>query len=104
ESMLLTVGRIVRPHGIRGEVVVEVLTDEPEQRYAVGAELVVQPARESVPPVLTVVSRRPHQGRYLLAFRELPDRTAAERVRGVLLQVDSAEVPLPEDPDEFLDH
>ena len=102
--MLLTVGRIVRPHGVRGEVVVEVLTDEPERRYAVGAELMVEPLRQSVPPVLTVASRRPHQGRYLVSFEELPDRNAAENARGVLLRVDSADVPLPEDPDEFLDH
>src|SRR5690606_40753461 len=43
--MLLTVGRVVRPHGVRGEVVVEVRTDEPEQRYAEGAVLLAE--RES---------------------------------------------------------
>lgn len=102
--MLLTVGRIVRPHGVRGEVVVELLTDEPERRYVIGAELVVEPIREAVPSVLTVASRRPHQGRYLVTFEELPDRTAAERVRGLLLQVDRDQIPTPEDPDEFLDH
>ncbi len=42
--MLLVVGRIGRPHGIRGEVTVEVRTDEPEQRFAAGAVLVTDPA------------------------------------------------------------
>lgn len=102
--MQLTVGRIVRPHGVRGEVVVELSTDEPEQRFAIGAQLIVESAREAVPSVLTVASRRPHQGRYLVTFEELPDRTAAEGARGALLQVHRDQVPVPEDPDEFLDH
>src|SRR6266542_4994211 len=45
--MLLVVGQIVRPHGIRGEVVVDVRTDEPAQRFAAGSVLVTDPA---VPP------------------------------------------------------
>jgi 16S rRNA processing protein RimM len=103
--MLLTVGRIVRPHGVRGEVAVEVRTDEPAQRYAVGTSLVAQgPPGAGVPPTLTVQAQRPHQGRLIVAFREVPDRTAAEALRGVLLQVDSGAVPAPGDPDEFHDH
>jgi 16S rRNA processing protein RimM len=99
--MLLTVGRIVRPHGIRGEVLVEISTDEPAQRYAVGSTLVTD---RPLPPALTVDAQRPHQGRLIVAFREVPDRDVAETLRGVLLQVDSDAVPPPADPDEFHDH
>jgi 16S rRNA processing protein RimM len=99
--MLLTVGRIVRPHGVRGEVLVEISTDEPADRYAVGSTLVTD---RPVPSTLTVDTQRPHQGRLIVAFREVPDRDAAETLRGVLLRVDSDAVAAPADPDEFHDH
>jgi 16S rRNA processing protein RimM len=114
--VLLTVGRVVRPHGIHGEVIVELHTDEPEQRFAVGAELITgvrrpggaagetAPPPEGVPPRLTVAGCRPHLGRLIASFEEVEDRNAAEALRDVLLQVDSATVPPPEDPDEYRDH
>lgn len=99
--MLLTVGRVVRPHGVRGEVVVEVRTDEPEARYVPGAVL---QTGQVAPAALTVRSVRPHHGRLIVAFEGVPDRTAAEPLRGTLLQVDSDAVAAPSDPDEFHDH
>jgi 16S rRNA processing protein RimM len=120
--MLLVVGQIVRPHGIRGEVVVNVRTDEPEQRFAPGSVLVTdrgravpQPAsgpdagdapdgRWVAPPVLTVEAVRPHQGRLIVGFDGVHDRNLAEELRGVMLCVDSTDVPPSDDPDEFNDH
>ena len=104
--MLLTVGRVVRPHGVHGEVVVEVRTDEPAARYAVGAVLVAQPTGSvpAAPSTLTVVAARPHQGRLLVTFEGVSGRIAAEALRGVLLSVDSGAVAPPTDPDEFHDH
>jgi 16S rRNA processing protein RimM len=98
--MLLVVGQILRPHGIRGEVVVDVRTDEPEQRFAVGSVLVTDPPAAP----LTVAAARPHQGRLIVAFEGVPDRNVAEELRGTLLQVDSADLPPSTDPDEFSDH
>jgi 16S rRNA processing protein RimM len=111
--MQLIVGRILRPHGLRGELVVDVRTDEPEARFAVGSVLVTEPAaparREAagpvpVPPSLTIEAVRAHQGRLLVTFDGVYDRDLAENLKGVLLCVDSADVPPPEDPDEFHDH
>lgn len=99
--MLLVVGQIVRPHGVRGEVVVDVRTDEPEKRFAAGSVLHTDPA--SAGP-LTVASARPHQGRLLVLFEGISDRNAAETLRGVVLCVDSESLPALEDPDEFHDH
>jgi 16S rRNA processing protein RimM len=96
--VLLIVGQIVRPHGLRGEVIVDVRTDEPEQRFREGAVLVAGPS------TLTVTSARPHLGRLIVTFREVPDRAAAEMVRGQVLEVDSDSVEAPEDPEEFHDH
>jgi 16S rRNA processing protein RimM len=98
--MLLVVGQIVRAHGIRGEVVVDVRTDEPGQRFAVGSVLVTDPPTAP----FTVEAARPHQGRLIVTFEGVPDRTAAEHLRGVLLHVDSDAVPPSDDPDEFSDH
>ncbi|MEV8097314.1 ribosome maturation factor RimM [Kitasatospora sp. NPDC085879] len=99
--MQLVVGRIGRAHGIRGDVSVEVRTDEPELRLGPGAVLLTDPA--STGP-LTIESGRVHSGRLLLRFAGVKDRNAAEALRGTMLiaEVDPEETP--EDPDEYYDH
>ncbi|SEE19371.1 16S rRNA processing protein RimM [Streptomyces sp. 2112.3] len=99
--MQLVVARIGRAHGIKGEVTVEVRTDEPELRLAPGAVLATEPS--FVGP-LTITAGRVHSGRLLLRFEGVADRTAAEALRNTLLiaEVDPEEVP--EDPEEFYDH
>ncbi|MFF5209873.1 ribosome maturation factor RimM [Streptosporangium sp. NPDC000396] len=99
--MQLVVGRIGRPHGLRGDVSVEVRTDDPEKRFAPGATLATDPA--SAGP-LVVQSRRWHSGILLVRFEGVSDRNRAEELRGTTLVIDSADIPLPDDPDEFYDH
>ncbi|KIH97944.1 16S rRNA processing protein RimM [Streptomonospora alba] len=99
--MRLVVGLIGRAHGIRGEVAVEVRTDDPDARFAPGSLLHTDPER--VGP-LTVASVRRHAGRLLVRFKNAGDRSAAEGLRGTTLLVDSADVPPIGDPDEFHDH
>ena len=99
--MQLVVGRVGRAHGVRGEVSVQVRTDDPEGRFAPGTVLAIDPA--ALGP-LTVGSVRWHLGRLLVRFDGLDDRTRAEELAGALLLVDSAAVGTPEDPDEFNDH
>jgi 16S rRNA processing protein RimM len=99
--MQLVVGRISRPHGVRGELAVEVRTDDPELRLATGAVLATDPAGAGP---LTIASTRWHQGRLLVQFEGLDDRNDADQLRGVLLVIDSAELEDVADPDEFRDH
>lgn len=100
----LLVGVVLRPHGLRGELVVEVRTDSPEERFTAGAVLERAGADGTVTGALTVESARPHSGRLLVRFAEAPDRTAAEALRGVRLLVDPAALPPTGDPDEFHVH
>ncbi len=93
------VGRVGRPHGVRGEVSVDVRTDSPDERFAVGAQCA---AGDGL--ALTVASVRPHGGRLLVRFDGVDDRTAAEALRGTLLTVDVHRLPPTGDPDEFHDH
>jgi 16S rRNA processing protein RimM len=119
--MLLVVGHIGKPHGIRGEVLVTVRTDEPEERFVAGSVFTTEVPRDrrvstgpvsgnapgvpyQVPERLVLESLRWHQGRVIAQFEGIHDRSLAEALRGVLLQVDSAGVPPPDDPDEFHDH
>ncbi|GGJ76756.1 ribosome maturation factor RimM [Pilimelia anulata] len=114
--MHVIVGRIVRPHGIRGEVIVDVRTDEPEQRFTPGTALLTGTARGPapappatdgrwvVPERLRLRTVRPHQGRLLVTFDEVTDRDVAEEVRGVVLWVPVADIGAPADPDEYHDH
>ena len=100
----LLVGIVVRPHGLRGELVVDVRTDSPQERFAAGAVLTRAGADGVAAGVLTVESARPHSGRLLVRFAEAPDRDAAETLRGVRLLVDRDALPPTGDPDEFHVH
>jgi 16S rRNA processing protein RimM len=118
--MLLVVGQIGKPHGVRGEVLVTVRTDEPEERFTAGSVFTTEVPRDRrvstgpaapvpgapyrVPEKLTLESVRWHQDRLIARFEGVDDRTLAEALRGVLLQVDSSTVAAPDDPDEFHDH
>jgi len=97
----LVVARIGRAHGIRGEVTVEVRTDEPELRLAPGAVLATDPP--SAGP-LTIASGRVHSGRLLLRFEGIDDRNAAEALRNTLLIAEVDPDELPEEEDEFYDY
>jgi 16S rRNA processing protein RimM len=99
--MQLVVGRVIRPHGVRGEVLVEVRTDDPDVRLASGVVLATEPA-DAGP--LTVTAARWHSGRLLLSFDGVADRDEADQLRGVMLVVDSADLEDITDPDEFRDH
>jgi 16S rRNA processing protein RimM len=96
----VTVGRIGRPHGIRGAVVVGVRTDEPELRFAKGSRLDTEPA--SAGPLIVAGSRW-HSSELLVRFEGIGDRDAAAELRGTWLLVDSATLAPPDDPDEFRD-
>jgi 16S rRNA processing protein RimM len=105
--MRVIVGRIGRPHGIRGEVVIGVRTDEPDLRFAVGAVLDARSSPDGDDADgdrLTIASARWHSGQLLVAFAGTTDRTAAGELTGSWLSVDSSQLPETGDPDEFRDH
>ena len=99
--MQLVVGKIGRAHGIKGDVSVEVRTDEPEQRLGPGAVVLTDPA--TVGP-LTVETGKVHSGRLLLRFAGVNDRNAAEALRGTILISEVDPEDRPDDPEEFYDH
>ena len=93
----VAVGRVLRPHGLRGEVVVAVLTDAP-RRFDPGSALVL--TREGRPPLeLVVAARRAEasprvgQATVLLRFGGIEDREAAVALRGGWLEIDRSLVP-----------
>ncbi|RZT13588.1 16S rRNA processing protein RimM [Kribbella sp. VKM Ac-2569] len=98
--MLVTVGRIGRAHGIKGEVGIDVRTDEPDRRFADGATVVTD---AKVSRTLTIASSRWHSGKLLVKFAEVPDRTAAEQLRNLVIQCEIDEDERPEDPEEYYD-
>ena len=96
--MLVVVGRIGRPHGVRGAASIEVRTDEPDKRFAVGSHLITDTGLQ-----LTIASATWHSGRLLLTFDGYDDRTAVEQLRNQMVSVDRPEGERPEDPEEFYD-
>lgn len=97
-TVKLAVGRIGRPHGVRGEVTVEVRTDDPGARFRPGTVF----ATESGP--LVIEGARWHKEVLLLTVEGVTSRDAAEGLRDTLLFVEAAELPPTGDPDEFHDH
>jgi 16S rRNA processing protein RimM len=96
----LVVGRIGHAHGVKGEVSVEVRTDDPDRRYAAGSVLGTDPPERGP---LTVEGCRPHHGRLLVRFAGVADRDTAETLRGTLLVVD-AETSGGTEDGEWWDH
>lgn len=99
EPVEVVVGVLGRAHGLRGEVVIDLRTDEPDRRFTVGQVLKAENGQRS----FTVAAARHHSGRFLVAFDELPDRTAVEGARGTRLVLDVAGDERPSDDGEFYD-
>ncbi len=78
ERQTLEVGRIVKAHGLKGQVIVDLWTDRLE-RLDPGSQLL----SEKGP--LTVVSSGAHQDKFLVTFQEITDRNSSERWRGTVL-------------------
>jgi 16S rRNA processing protein RimM len=95
---LLEVGRVARPHGLRGEVVVTLVTNRLE-RLAPGSRLSASRVAVAPEDELVVVAAHPHGGRYLVRFAGVDTIEAAERLRDVVLFA-----PAVEDPDELFVH
>ena len=93
------IGRVIKPHGVRGEVVVDATTDDPKGRFAAGTVLEGRQTGKKLS--LTVKTMRPHQGRLLISFEEIPGRTEADSLRGVRF---FAEPVVDEEDDAYYDH
>lgn len=94
----VVVGRIGRAHGIKGQVAIDLRTDEPARRFVPGASLQLDDGRE-----LEVDTVSWHRGRLLLTFAGVPDRTAVEALRGRLLSTRVPADEQPSEPEEFFD-
>jgi len=111
--MELVVGRVVKAHGISGELVVDVRTDDPQGRFFAGNRLRLRGSRTGPRSTagtsasareVEVESARPHGARMLVRLAGVIDRDGADALRGNLFIVDSADLPPIDDPDEFYDH
>ena len=101
ENVTVVVGTIGKAHGLKGEVSLLVRTDIPEERFVKGAEFDVEGV-EGAPARLTLTSTRTQQGRWYVKFAEIPNRTAAESLRGADLTLElDREEEFEEDPDAW---
>ena len=103
--MELLVGRVVKAHGISGELVVEIRTDDPAARFASGSTLRAKGSRGLGPERSYVVDTvREHSGRLLVRLVGVATRDAADALRGSLFVVDSDDLPPIDEPDTYYDH
>lgn len=102
EPEFVLVGRVVKPHGLRGEVLVRALTENPE-RFSEGVELLLGPDLDSAVPV-TVEASRHHKDALLVYFDGFHSIEEAERLRDWLVFVDASELGELPDEDAFWEH
>jgi 16S rRNA processing protein RimM len=102
--MELVVGRVAKAHGVTGELVIDVRTDDPDSRFAPGNTLRGKASRGRPERSFVVESVRDHGARLLVRLAGVTDRDAAEALRGTLFVVDSDDLPPIAEPDEFYDH
>lgn len=88
----LEVGKIVNTHGIKGEVRVQSVTDFPDERYAKGAELVIERGKNDFIPVV-IASHRVHKSFDLLTFEGYPTINEVEQFKNSKLMVDESLIP-----------
>lgn len=92
---LLRVCRIGRAQGLKGEVTVRLFTDEPEERFAAGSQLYTQDGQT----VYTVQRSRVMNGRWIVKFEGIDDRTAAESINGTFLYCEAEDLETMMDED-----
>ncbi len=102
EAKFLLVGKIVKPHGIRGEVAVKSLTERPDLRFRPGSELYIG-ADESSLQKIVIVSVRPFKKGYLVAFENFKDRNKAEQIREWFIYIPRQDAAKPEE-DTYYHH
>ncbi|MES2180213.1 MAG: ribosome maturation factor RimM [Gemmatimonadota bacterium] len=103
--MFIIVGRVRKAHGIRGDVVVEAITDEPDAIFAAGRRVFAGTATGDIAPAqqeLHIKSVRDFNEGLLVNFEEVPDRNAAELWRGRYLLVPENELPPPDDAEIYV--
>jgi 16S rRNA processing protein RimM len=101
----IIVGRVRKAHGIRGEVVVEAITDAPDAVFAPGRRVFAGTAAGDLAPnraELHVDSSRPFNEGFLVAFTEVPDRNVAETWRGRYLLLPVDELPAPGEEEVYV--
>lgn len=116
QSDYALVGLVRKAQGVRGELLIEPLTDSPDVVFAPGSRVFGGDAKaempasadsneaggEHRPPTLTIDTIRPHKGGLLIQFMELNDRNSAELWRGRYLLAPFAELPAPKDDEVYL--
>lgn len=95
--MRVVIGRIGRPHGIRGDVTIEPRTDDPDLRFASGSTVLTESSS------LTIEKSAWHGTRLIVKFVGVGDRSEAESLRGTWLEIERGPGERPDDPDEYYD-
>ena len=106
ERTQLRVGRLVKAHGLKGALKLELYTDDPDRRFVPGAVFTLQVPTESPwhGKTLELVELRWYNTHAVGFFKDVPDRTAAESLVKAILWVDQDSGELPEEDDAWYDH
>jgi 16S rRNA processing protein RimM len=102
----LRVGRLVKAHGLKGGIKVELYTDDPARRFTPGATFTLQvpPESEWHGKSLELIELRWYNTHSVAFFKDVVDRTAAESLVKAILWVEQDAAELPQEDDAWYDH
>lgn len=102
----LRVGRLTKPHGLKGALKIELFTDNPKARFAAGAVFSLQVPEDSpwFGKTLTIRELKWYNGNPVAFFEELPDRTAAESIVRAILWIDEDTVAASVEENAWYNH
>lgn len=102
----MRVGRLTKPHGLKGAIKLELFTDNPELRFKPGSTFTLQVPEDSVwfGKTITIRELKWFNEHPVGFFEEVPDRTAAESIVKAILWIDQAEAEAVVEPDAWYDH
>jgi 16S rRNA processing protein RimM len=100
DADVVTIGRVGKPRGVRGDVFVVPWTDDPDDRFAPGSVLQTDPSSRGP---LTVAAMTVASGKLVVHFEGFDSREAVEELRGISLVMRAADRPPLDDPDDFYD-
>jgi 16S rRNA processing protein RimM len=102
----LRVGRLVKAHGLKGALKLELYTDSPDQRFRAGQELELQVPETSewFGKTIKVAELRFYNQSPVLFLEGIQDRSQAETLVKAILLIETDLEQLPEDPEAWYDH
>lgn len=102
DDQLIIIGKIIKPHGVRGEMKIQLLTGEPRHFTPGNRLFIMGTAADEMPMECIVEDARPHKNGLLIFLDKIEDPDQAEKIRNRFLALPKSELTAPEEDEYFI--